>query len=113
MKAKALAGANVTHVRGLDVLEQVQRFPILNMIGDGEVPPHEVHITFLALAVVPENAVWLHTIRISVLQAGIAGKHKHVRCRLRRRNSALPLAAMDSVDVGLPVVDLPNLKLSH
>jgi len=68
------------------------------MVEDSKIPSLQLHISLLPLSGVPEDAIWLIAIGISISMTRLTGEKKDERKPRRCANSALPLAAVGLVE---------------
>ena len=83
------------------------------MLRYGSISSHPFHVAALALARVPECSIGAPLILIAICLARRARKQKHIRVGSWRRNTALTLPAVYSVNLIAAVVNSAYIEWDH
>jgi len=85
-------------------------FAFFGVVSDRPVPGPEPHIPDLSFSRVEEHAVGIPSVFVSVLLPTFPGEQEDERPILGCRDSSLPLAPVEIVDLGATIVDTSNLE---
>jgi hypothetical protein len=96
-----------------ELFEEEQITTVADVIADGEISADKLHVTDLAFAGISENTVIAGSVSIPVLFTRFPREEKNQRSRFRRRDTALPLATIDVVDITDAIVDPAGLESRH
>ena len=102
--------AEVAHHPAADGFEEVERFSVLLVVADGEIPSQHPHVAFLPFAGVPIGAIVAIAIAVTVLMPGVSSEQENQRAVAGGANPSLPLTSVSRVQLS-PAVDLTDNEL--
>src|SRR5215210_5884098 len=83
---------------------------VKGVVADGSVPTDEIHVSFLTLSCIEEDAVIVPPIPVTVLLSALPYEQEYEGPVPRRRNATLPLTSIRFMDLGSSVVDPADLE---
>lgn len=97
---------NEPHETPVFLLEKENTLAVKEMIPERQVAPGECHVPCLTFPRISEHIIVVPAILVTVLMACLTREYENVGVGCRRTNAALPIAAIDGMDIRSPVVNM-------